>query len=138
MTQIICTKCHEVLELTADSVQLPFICSECIAAAEFQNLISPDPMPISRPVTLAVVDELDHESATVEATTLLIADLEQQVKQTKGALKTANAAIIGLTFELNRFRLDEFEEWSRRLVLSREISYLKLRGFWARVFNKGV
>lgn len=88
--EIVCSKCDEVIEVTADSVTLPFVCETCVEAQEFLNKIAPKPEPQHLPQEHAHYDGDpgdEHDGATVENTTLLIADLEQQVS----ALQESNA-----------------------------------------------
>lgn len=90
-TRLECTKCGDVIEVTATSIVLPFVCMSCeqktqefeaeVEEAEvkdFYDKMTPDTTPVAEPA-----DELSEEFATVENTTLLIEDLEQQLVAVK-------------------------------------------------------
>ena len=88
-TSIECNNCKEVVEVTATSITLPFFCETCEAAA-FQDAIKPvvpakhPPFVRSSQTAQAEADfPLNDEDATVENTTLLIEDLEEQLTLTK-------------------------------------------------------
>lgn len=102
-TNIECTNCHDVVELTADSIMLPFICDGCENDAEQYEKMAPA-------VTIKSYDEFPNliteplvepsHDATVENTTLLIADLEQQVAMSDKALNDANVLIADMSAQL--------------------------------------
>lgn len=84
MTRLECTECHDLLEVTAKSVELPFVCDSCVT--EFNEKIASIMGPLvtcsyETPPEYADCVPLPDacETATVEATTLLIEDLEEQL-----------------------------------------------------------
>jgi phage terminase large subunit GpA-like protein len=84
-TVIECTECHDLVDMAADSVSLPFVCLSCdnVAKAEeqFTQQEYVDMAPSSVKATASTVTaEPTEEFATVENTTLLIEDLEAQVR----------------------------------------------------------
>jgi hypothetical protein len=83
-TVIECTECHDLVDIAADSVSLPFVCPSCdnVAKAEeqFTKQKYVDMAPSSVKATASTVTEPTEEFATVENTTLLIEDLESQVR----------------------------------------------------------
>ncbi len=95
MTKIECTKCGELIESTATTFVAPYVCDDCVEASEFQNLISPDTHEDKKGEASTLCD-----TATVEATTLLIADLEKQVELGDDALKVANDLIDDLSRQI--------------------------------------
>lgn len=120
MTNIECTKCHNILSIIGDSVELPFVCVFCAVPEAVISDAAPQPQPPQPPQTDAVetaegpcndlpdvpqsADEPEHETATVENTNLLIADLEQQLAnseseraKTVSALKQLIVASVNLT-----------------------------------------
>lgn len=52
MQRIECMNCGDIVELTGDSVTLPFVCKECTEAKEFQEKISPTLKDFSENPTL--------------------------------------------------------------------------------------
>lgn len=159
-TSIECTNCKEVVEVTGNTVTLPFVCEDCEAAAEFQETIVPS-------ATVKITGwetppALDEEDATVENTTLLIADLEEQVAQLTEREQKANALIADMSRQLEEdasaigerdrrlermgieiFAIsDAWEKVARQKskdywTLNAAYERLQERGFWARVFNRG-
>jgi len=85
-TSIECNNCKEVVEVTATSITLPFFCETCEAAA-FQDAIKPASVAgVIRSSQTAQAEAdfpLNDDDATVENTTLLIEDLEEQLTLTK-------------------------------------------------------
>src|SRR6266436_3900567 len=87
MTKIECSGCGEMIELTWNSVTLPFICNECLAASVKRDAMAPCQKSCgdkgADATELSVHDQADIAlgcaNASIEATTELIADLEAQV-----------------------------------------------------------
>ncbi len=98
MTRIECSKCGEIIESTAATFVAPFVCNECLLPAETSRAIEDavkrgyqmclkahnlgslvirhDLKTVNiEPETLPVIP---CDTASVENTTLLIADLEEQ------------------------------------------------------------
>jgi hypothetical protein len=112
-TVIECTECHDLVDITTDSIKLPFVCSSCDLEAKqieidtLKKVLASDVVrdhlatnglraddealdfyakmaPSSVAATAATINEgptePTEEFATVENTTLLIEDLEAQVR----------------------------------------------------------
>ena len=80
LTRIECSKCSDIVETTATSMTFPFTCDACLEAQKFVEVIAPKAEPKETPdLARTLVEEDNHDTATVENTTLLIADLEQQL-----------------------------------------------------------
>jgi hypothetical protein len=112
-TVIECTECHDLVDITTDSIKLPFVCSSCDLEAKqieidtLKKVLASDVVrdhlatnglrvddealdfyakmaPSSVAATAATINaEPTEEFATVENTTLLIEDLEAQVRDLK-------------------------------------------------------
>jgi DNA-directed RNA polymerase subunit M/transcription elongation factor TFIIS len=85
MTTVIeCSECHDLVDVTADTISLPFVCLSCdnVAKAEeqFTKQEYVDMAPSVKATASTVTAEPTEEFATVENTTLLIEDLEAQVR----------------------------------------------------------
>ena len=152
MTRIECSNCGNVKELTAKVIVLPYTCTECEEAAEFQEAIQPasfTPYDGTGP-TCADPAGLNEDDATVENTTLLIADLEQQLAEAKefeearteyivGLESTqvqANQIIADLTDQFN-IRQDRLKEASARIAaLTQESSDRYKSAYEANALNQ--
>jgi len=120
-TKIECTNCTDVVEVEARNVELPYVCNDCelraamapIKPARLQAFKEPAFVvrgatydvggQLISPQTAGEIREhegLDDSSATVENTTLLIEDLEQQVTAATDGLKTANELISDMSAQL--------------------------------------
>lgn len=112
-TNIECTNCREVSEVTANSIMLPFVCSGCENDAEQYEKMAPGvqiksyaefPNLITEPPCQTVGGQYGQEEpshdATVENTTLLIADLEEQVTFATEALAKSTELVNELSAEL--------------------------------------
>jgi hypothetical protein len=76
-----CSKCNEFVATTATVIRMPFVCHDCACYADQEYLpaqptIKTIPAPSGGTISFPVPD---CATSTVENTTLLIADLEQQV-----------------------------------------------------------
>jgi DNA-directed RNA polymerase subunit M/transcription elongation factor TFIIS len=147
MTRIECSNCNEVVEVTADILSLPFVCQDCAQEAVFQEAMKPASSQTPAP-------ESNHDGATVENTTLLIADLEEQVRQRDQKIKelaervkqsdfyraNLSADRISLAKEIREksiFYQEKSIYWQIKCYEARESLYsLKSRGFWSRLFNR--
>lgn len=92
-TVIECSLCHNVVEITGRRIEMPFVCPPCEREAEMYDAMAPkvtsqtvqahgdypytaeDYAAMQKPLPT-----LEHDTATIENTTLLIADLEEQVR----------------------------------------------------------
>lgn len=110
-TKVECTVCNEVLEVTANTIVLPFVCSDCELRAAMAPIakvkipaIEIKPYTDFQTATELVADEhagLDESQASVENTTLLIEDLELQVSEQKKLNDAANTLIADMSAQLN-------------------------------------
>lgn len=110
-TKVECTVCNEVLEVTANTIVLPFVCSDCELRAAMAPIakvkipaIEIKPYTDFQTLTELVADEhagLDESQASVENTTLLIEDLELQVSEQKKLNDAANTLIADMSAQLN-------------------------------------
>lgn len=74
MTQNIeCTNCHDVIGLEGGrTIVIPFVCNDCVKNTQ----------------TAPVTPELEHDYATIENTTLLIDDLQEQLTASQETVTT--------------------------------------------------
>jgi hypothetical protein len=75
--RIECTECHDIIDTTAKTVVFPFVCAGCQKDNELLAAMAPAPV---------VVEETDNhscDSASIENTTLLIEDLQNQLSFAK-------------------------------------------------------
>lgn len=85
MSVIICDKCGDSVDTTAKSVSLPFECENCQETAQKYEDMAPSSLPRTAKgnflsaMRSPEAEPLTDEFATVENTTLLIMDLEEQV-----------------------------------------------------------
>lgn len=80
MITVLCSECKDPLELAGRSVTIPYVCDECKEAAELRDAMAPAIKSYDEFPNLIDVPEPSHE-ATIENTTLLIEDLEEQVRR---------------------------------------------------------
>jgi hypothetical protein len=122
-----CSKCGEIIETTARTFAWPFFCDECKASVKFHQDIAPTPAnpanvqkslnDLSDWVQGAPAPELgilpEHNpalgDATIENTTLLINDLEQQVAASAKALEDANSLIADMSETINRLNAEKVD-----------------------------
>jgi hypothetical protein len=129
MTNIECTKCGDVVEVTADTVVLPFVCMSCEdAIAKFtQEFVPPAPVTDEQAEVAAFYEKMAPESettepeeefATVENTTLLIADLEEQLRQER------------ILSDSLKLRIENGEEKNTQLLIekNRQADTIRTRG----------
>jgi hypothetical protein len=105
-TNIECTECHDTICMETRSVELPFVCNDC----ELRAAMAPiKPARVASFVTNGRHEEidlapehagLDEADATVENTTLLIEDLEEQVAAQKVLNDQANMLIEDMSKQL--------------------------------------
>lgn len=97
-----CENCHDVVEVTAKTVVAPFVCSVCVNDAT--------PTPVADANDMVDGESLpEHDAcdtATVENTTLLIEDLQQQ-------LADERASIIALEAENAKLKQDSVERMTQ-------------------------
>lgn len=95
MTTLICTVCSEPQVITSRSLILPFVCDECQKAEELYNAMAPGagtfaPQgPVAKYNSPKIEESDNHacDSATVENTTLLIEDLQNQLAMSQQEVK---------------------------------------------------
>lgn len=71
MSRIECTECHDLIDTTARTVVLPFVCDECQKAPELLAAMAP--------LRIENADNHACDSVTIENTTLLIEDQANQL-----------------------------------------------------------
>lgn len=84
MNEVICSVCREVKLTTARTIELPYVCNGC----QPEESTMENTQESQRPATDYVVEalttpELKDESATIESTIQLVADLESQLQAAK-------------------------------------------------------
>lgn len=168
LSEMICSSCKDVVETSAKTVALPYVCEECLTflAVEVgskvernpiypvQGLVEPtqpEPPPLSEILetekgqgTWTAADgsqqiqfttplPSDESTATVENTTLLIADLEQQIADSKEALDKSTELIGDLTQQLAKAKenLGLYDE-AGRMVTGLLLAASKKRDVWRK------
>jgi hypothetical protein len=113
MSRIECSKCGDLIEVTASTVVLPFTCMKCeeceAVPNEFAGQVYDDMAPTN-------TETLTDEFATVENTTALIADLEKQLADTKASL-----------VEERKYKLDSRVLVTRIMVLENQLNAAQAR-----------
>lgn len=168
--EMICSRCKDVVEVSAKSVTLPFVCEECLTAlaskghtvtdlppvqgitgglvpSEVTPEVTPEPKSLSeiletekgtgywtdgnQQIKFTTPLPSDESTATIENTTLLIADLEQQVSDSKAALDTSTELIEDLTGQLAKAKenLSLYDE-AGRTVTENFLRTIKQRDGW--------
>jgi chromosome segregation ATPase len=127
-THIECNDCGKVLDVEARFIELPFFCPDCEEKDVDRSGSGYSEGPSDQQVTL------DEESATIENTTLLIADLEQQVAASEKLVDTANELIADMSTQLKE-DTEELGIRDRRIAELEKISG-GLNAEIGRVLNK--
>lgn len=118
MTKIECTECHDIIETSARTVELPFICDDCKKAPELLAAMAPTPAfcPCANPgcddcndkaLVISEADNIPCDTATIENTNLLIADLEQQLEAVKNFSHAQSEVIQQDTELIEQLRNDQ-------------------------------
>lgn len=139
--EVICSECDEVIDYVGRVLVFPFVCKECREVAEYNAKHLPQehvkystyaPTPADfldvKHTGLGQAEEHgdpgdEHDGATVENTTLLIADLEKQVAELEAELVAIYKEDIEI-FTENLNRIDAFEKV--RSGLESEVGKLNL------------
>lgn len=102
-TNIECTKCGDVIEVTATSVVLPFICNPCSQVEEEEEGVVEAPWSKDRVETVATAyrtdafyrdealanqEELSDDTASSDNTIQLVTDLEKQLQEKNETIAT--------------------------------------------------
>jgi hypothetical protein len=100
-TVIQCSKCEELISVIARSISFPFVCDGCLGDTQMHELEKQEPY-FDHAADAAEADEefddFDHDGASIEAmnratenTTLLIEDLESQIRTAHEELDESQA-----------------------------------------------
>lgn len=170
MTKLECRQCGDMIEVTASTVVLPFTCMKCEAAQdEFAGQVYEDMAPKSSLESMAGTPlpadpngplDLSGEFATVDNTTTLIADLEEQLAQTKAVLdgrnrestvlasrimiletqleETNHRAIIAMYVKQRHvdFATRAIQYWEREATFARDrLAMYETRNLWERIWS---
>jgi hypothetical protein len=122
-----CSKCGEIIETTARTFAWPFFCDECKASVKFHQDIAPNPAnPANVQKSLNDLSDWaqgtpapelgilpEHNpalgEATIENTTLLIADLEEQVSTGAKLLDEANILLEDMNQTINKLNAEKVD-----------------------------
>jgi hypothetical protein len=142
--RIECENCQDVVEVTAKTVVAPFICSVCV------NDATPSPafVPCTNPGCDDCADKMyatptydPCDTATVENTTLLIEDLQQQLHDERASivaleaeLATAKEALKGVASAYSEYLTKQIDALTTRAKTAEDES----RGFQQQILNPPV
>jgi predicted nucleic acid-binding Zn-ribbon protein len=131
--KIECSKCGDIVETTAKTVVAPFVCNQCtdVCGPEkcvfgsqscvdaHKRLTTPTTGPFATADEVRKSESFDScDTATVENTTLLIEDLQQQ-------LQDERATVIALEAENAKLKLDYVERMTQIADLKAEVTQTK-------------